>query len=285
MGGATLGVAPRPRPGESSDFFTVRTVRRQAGTAEGSPTHQTRGTGRHIRAMGFQPVIDASLATVLGVGFLLGVRHATEADHVAAVSTFVAEHRTVGRSCLLGAFWGAGHALALGVAGMAMIVFRVTLSPAIERMLETAVALLLIGLGVRALLRAAPITLHRHRHLHGTGVHTHVHLHVGRASDHEHVHLGDVGRRPFVVGIVHGLAGSGAIVLLVLATVRSPLVALLYIVVFGLGATVGMLAMSGLVAVPLALTARRSRMARTIVSAATGIVSVAVGLALLRGSP
>jgi ABC-type nickel/cobalt efflux system permease component RcnA len=226
--------------------------------------------------------MDTSLTAALGVGFLLGLRHAADADHVAAVSAFVAQHRSLARSCLLGTFWGAGHTAALLVAGGATIAFKLTISPAVERGLETLVAFVLVLLGGQVLLRSlGSVELHRHDHAHGDQVHRHVHAHVGAHSTHGHTHLLRLGRRPFLVGVLHGMAGSAALVLLVLSTIAHPLGGLLYIVVFGVGSTVGMLCLSGLIALPLALTAGRGTALNRILQVAAGASSLGLGLWLV----
>jgi hypothetical protein len=198
--------------------------------------------------------IDPSLTAALGVGFLLGLRHATDADHIAAVSTFVSRDRSVLRSCLVGTCWGAGHTLAVLAAGLAAIVFKLTISAEMEKAFETIVALVLIVLGGHVLLRS-----------------------LGPAPPRAPVHLG----RPFVVGMLHGLAGSAALMLLVLATIPGPLAGLLYIAVFGIGSTAGMLALSGLIAVPFVLTAGRSDRWHTAIRAAAGSVSLILGIWLV----
>ena len=170
--------------------------------------------------------MDTSLTAALGLGLLLGLRHALDADHVAAVSTFVSQHKSVVRSCLLGAFWGAGHTMALLAAGVAVIAFKLTISPEVEQGLETAVAFVLILLGGHAPLKSVgAIALHRHEHTHDGWSHSHVH--VG-STDSKHVHLLRLGGRPFLVGLLHGLAGSAALMLLVLTTIPSPVGGLVY---------------------------------------------------------
>ena len=202
--------------------------------------------------------MDTSFMAALGVGFVLGMRHAADADHLVAVSTFVSQDRSWARSCVLGTFWGAGHTVALFLAGTVVIGFKLTISPAMERAFETLVALVLILLGSHVLLRT-----------------------MAGSAPRPHTHLFRAGRRPFLVGMLHGLAGSAALMLLVLATIPSPLAGLLYIAVFGLGSTLGMLALSGLIAVPFVLTAKRSAHATAAIQVGAGLVSVVFGVWLV----
>jgi len=227
--------------------------------------------------------MDVSLVTALGLGLLLGLRHALDADHVAAVSTLVARERGFVPSCLLGAFWGAGHTLALLGAGIAVITFKLTITPGLEDALERTVGLVLVLLGGHVLLRAlGELRVHGHEHTHGGGAHRHVHVHVG-SPDAAHVHLFRVGGRPFVVGLLHGLAGSATLTLLVLGTIASPISALAYILVFGIGSTAGMLLLSGLVGLPVALAAGGARRLQTAIQIVAGIGSVALGIWMLAG--
>ena len=208
--------------------------------------------------------MDTSLTAALSVGFLLGVRHATDADHIAAVSTFVSDDRGWIRSCLIGTCWGAGHTAALLIAGLVTIGLKITISPALEQTFEMLVACVLILLGGHVVLRAMA---HDQR------------------TPHDHRHLLAAGRRPFLVGLLHGMAGSAALMLLVLATIPSPVAGLVYIVVFGIGSTAGMLALSGLIAVPFALARHRSPHAHTAIRVGAGLASVVLGLWLVAASP
>jgi hypothetical protein len=200
--------------------------------------------------------MDTSLTAALGIGFLLGLRHATDADHVAAVSTFVAQHRSLAKSCLLGTFWGAGHTVALLTAGVATIAFKLTISPAVERGLETLVGFALIALGGQVLLGGA---------------------HSGGG----HIYMLRAGRRSFLVGLLHGLAGSAALMLLVLSTIAHPLGGLLYITMFGVGSTAGMLLLSGIIALPFVLTAGRWTAVNTVIRRVAGAGSLGLGLYLV----
>jgi len=218
---------------------------------------------------------DTSLPAALGIGFLLGLRHATDADHIAAVATFVSRDRGLLRSCLVGTFWGAGHTAALLTAGLATIIFKITISPAVEKTLEIVVAMVLIVLGVHVLLRVlAPVRQHRHGQTNSGTL-------DGDADVHQHRHVLTFGSRPFLIGLLHGLAGSAALTLLVLATISSPLASVLYIVVFGIGSTAGMLAVSGLIALPFLLTAGRVDRLNTLIRATAGASSVILGVWLV----
>jgi ABC-type nickel/cobalt efflux system permease component RcnA len=225
--------------------------------------------------------MDTSLPVALGLGFLLGLRHAMDGDHVAAVSSLVSEHRSLARSCLLGAFWGVGHTTALLAAGVAILGLRLIIPPEVERALEMVVACVLIFLGGRVLLRSLGIVaVHSHAHVHGDQAHRHVHFHRGAAHGHDHADILHMGRRPFLLGILHGLAGSAALALLVVAAMPSALGGFLYIVVFGAGSTAGMLLLSGLIGVPFAVTAGRSPRALALLQSAAGTASVILGLVL-----
>ena len=226
--------------------------------------------------------MDASLIAALGLGFLLGLRHAMEPDHVAAMSTFVSQERTLLRSCLRGAFWGMGHTAALLGAGVAVIAFKLHIPPAFERGVETVIALVLILLGGHVLLRAlGALSLHSHEHVHEGVPHRHVHVHVGPDAVHDHVHLFAGARRPLLLGLLHGLGGGGALVLVVLTTLPSPAAAFLYILVFGLGSTAGMLVLSGLMGVPFALLAGNSGRAAIVLQIVVGAISIVIGMGML----
>jgi high-affinity nickel permease len=229
--------------------------------------------------------MDVSLVTALGLGLTLGLRHALDADHVAAVSTLVARERGLARSCLLGAFWGAGHTLALLGAGIAVVGFKLTITPGLEAALERAVGLVLVVLAGHVLLRAlGGMLVHGHEHAHGGVTHRHAHAHLG-SPDAGHVHLVRLGGRPFLVGLLHGLAGSAALTLLVLGTIPSPIGALVYILVFGVGSTAGMLLLSGLVGLPVALLAPGAHRLRTAIQVVAGAGSAALGIWMLAGPP
>jgi len=227
--------------------------------------------------------MDVSLVTALGLGLTLGLRHALDADHIAAVSTLVTRERGLVRSCLLGAFWGAGHTLALLGAGIAVLAFKLTITPGLEAALERIVGLVLVVLGSHVLLRAVGgVLLHAHDHAHDGVTHRHTHLHLGSPAG-AHVHLVRLGGRPFLVGLLHGLAGSAALMLLVLGTIPSPIGALVYLFVFGVGSTAGMLLLSGLLGLPMALAAPGARRLQAAIQVVAGVGSAALGIWMLVG--
>jgi len=231
--------------------------------------------------------MDASVAATLGLGFLLGIRHALDPDHIVAVAALASQYRRLSVSCLLGVFWGLGHSTALLVAGATVIALKLTISPRVERGLEIGVALVLIVLGGHVLLRTfGGAVVHRHTHSHGGGRHTHFHLHAHDhpAGDHahtSHVHWLDLGARPFLVGLLHGMAGTAAIMLLVASTLSSAMAGLAYIAVFGLGSTLGMLVLSGVIGLPFVMTSYRSASLQRMVQGTAGAASLLLGVFLV----
>ena len=226
--------------------------------------------------------MDTSVTAALGLGFLLGVRHALDADHVAAVTAMVSRQHGLARSCLLGTFWGAGHTSALLVAGALVLGLKLTISPDVERGLEQAVAAVLVLLGGHVALTAlAAFTIHGHAHVHADGVaHHHRHVHVAGAPEHDHPGLLRIGGRPFLIGMVHGLAGSAGLMLLVLGAMPTVAGGLLYVLVFGVGSTAGMLLLSGLISVPFAMLAVRSVRAQAMLQVLAGLASLVLGVVL-----
>jgi high-affinity nickel-transport protein len=245
-----------------------------------------------------------SALVILGIGFFLGMRHATDPDHVVAVSTIVSRERSISRAGWIGVLWGVGHTLTILAVGAAIILFGVAIPPRLGLTLEFSVALMLILLGVLNLTGAMRSISDRfspthpqhhgtHAHLHSHGDYAHVHAHA-HGSDREH-HGSEVepprwlaapfarlglfhSLRPFLVGIVHGLAGSAAVALLVLSTIREPRWAIFYLLVFGVGTIVGMMLMTLLFSLPFTVAANRfAWLSRSLVTA-TGVVSLVFGL-------
>jgi hypothetical protein len=213
------------------------------------------------------------------LGLLLGMRHALEPDHLTAVSTLVVEHHGVRRGALLGVFWGLGHTGALLTVGLLLALLHAKLPQGLSDAFELGVAIMLVGLGVRTVRRSLSEALRGNPHEHRHGRHSHVH-----ATEQEHVHVGHwtFATRSLVVGIVHGLAGSGALTVLVLAGMHSAFARLTYLAVFGAGSIVGMALLSGFAGWPLARIGQNGRLARGVMLA-TGALSI--GLGFVWGAP
>ncbi|MGH9942748.1 MAG: sulfite exporter TauE/SafE family protein [Pyrinomonadaceae bacterium] len=226
---------------------------------------------------------------ILGFGLIYGLRHATEVDHVVAVSTIVSEHRKLWRSALVGGLWGAGHTASLVLVGALVLALRVAIPERVGEWLEFSVALMIIALGVltfaRSLRGRASVHVHQHQHEDGGGEHAHVHFHEPGA-EHEppaaavaHTHtVSRIGLKPLVVGAVHGLAGSAALTILVLTQIESTMLGLLYLSVFGLGSIAGMMLMSGLIGLPFAYGTRRLAGFHRGLQTIAGALSIAFGL-------
>ena len=225
--------------------------------------------------------MEASLFAAFGLGLLLGIQHALDPDHLIAVSTIVSEQKNFKWASLIGAFWGLGHTTTLFIVGMLVIGLRVTIPPRLGSSLELLVALMLVILGVNVLRKSfGAERVHLHTHSHNPETHTHFHVHENPKQDHGHGHPFKAMRRPFIVGMVHGLAGSAALMLLVLSTIESPLGGLLYIVIFGLGSVGGMLLLSGIISLPFILTAQRFSLMNRWIRVTAGVASITFGLFL-----
>ena len=212
-----------------------------------------------------------SLLPIAALGFVLGTRHATDPDHVVAVGTIVSRERTIRGAALVGILWGLGHTFTILLAGGAIVFFGLVVPLRVGLTMELSVALMLIGLGAWSLVG------------------------VRRQSTDPHaleISLGPLDRRfgglglyraarPFVIGVVHGLAGSAAVALLVVATIHDPLLSLAYLLVFGLGTIAGMMLITVAIALPFAYTARSLRGVNRSLALAAGLLSVGFGLFLV----
>src|SRR5262245_6167257 len=240
--------------------------------------------------------------------------HATDADHVVAVSTIVSRQRNLAGAARIGALWGVGHTLTVFLVGGAIILFNLAISPRFALMTELAVALMLIALGVMTLAQVArhvretmlpalanglsghtqPGNLpgpHLHMHVHGDYVHRHKHGHAADNHGHADTPQGWLDRklgglsvyqavRPIAIGVVHGLAGSGAIALLVLAQIRDPLLSVVYLLLFGVGTVAGMMLVTSVIAVPFALSRERLPYLNLWLQLAAGLLSLGLGVYL-----
>ena len=228
-----------------------------------------------------------TLPSLLGLGLVLGVKHALDVDHLAAVSTLATERRSLLSASLVGAWWGVGHTLALLAAGVAVIGLRLEISVRTARLLELGVAVMLIGLGVRALWtlvrglrRGQRVPVHVHQHGPRLPVHAHAHAPVVRPAVPQHHGIAR-GAQPLLVGMMHGLAGSASLMLFVLSAIPSPALGFAYLGVFGVGSLGGMVLMSAVVSVPAHLTAQRFVRTHLAVRGVAGVASVACGVVMV----
>jgi ABC-type nickel/cobalt efflux system permease component RcnA len=216
---------------------------------------------------------------VAGLGLLLGMRHSTDPDHVVAVSTIVSKQRSIRQAGLIGTIWGLGHTLTIFAVGSMIILFGVVIPPRLGLSMEFSVALMLILLGVLNLTGVMQrLTRYLSRNQQplalSSKAETLLDRSVGRFGIYQCV-------RPLVIGIVHGLAGSAAVALLVLSTIHSPVWATVYLLIFGAGTMVGMMCMTAVMAVPLAYAGSRFTSVSRIFSVASGVVSVCFGFFLV----
>lgn len=220
-----------------------------------------------------------STFSVLFIGFVLGLRHATEADHLAAVSTIVSEKKNLFTASIVGGLWGVGHTISLFAVGLVVIFLKLQITESIETKLEACVGLMLVILGANALRKLLKSEkIHAHTHEHGEQAHVHFHTHADERSEESHHRFSP---RSVVVGMVHGLAGSAALMLLIVPTIQSPLVAVSYILVFGIGSIGGMMAMSLLIGLPFHFTANRFDVLNKGIRLCAGIFSLGLGFSII----
>jgi sulfite exporter TauE/SafE len=211
---------------------------------------------------------ELSTFTVLAIGFVLGLQHATEADHLAAVSTIVSEKKNLFTASIIGGLWG-----------ILVIFLKLQISESVEAKLEACVGLMLVILGLNALRKLLQAKkIHFHTHEHGAHVHTHIHTHEDETVERSHHRFSP---RSVVIGMVHGLAGSAALMLLVVPTIPSPWVALLYILVFGVGSIGGMMAMSFLIGLPFHFTVTRFDLLNKVIRLCAGVFSLGLGFSII----
>jgi high-affinity nickel-transport protein len=252
--------------------------------------------------------------SLLFLGFFLGMRHATDADHVVAIATIVSRERSMARSALIGAAWGVGHTITVLAVGAAIIVFGVVIPPRLGLSMEFAVGIMLVVLGLMTLTglgRAAGAAagqarvadghaqedLHDHLHAHGDYLHRHLHGHGQQAHGHaeertplawlDRSRLGWIARRgwlrPFAVGLVHGLAGSAAVALMVLTIIRDPAPAIGYLLLFGIGTIGGMMLITLALSAPFAFTSSNLPKFNWRLRVASGLISFVFGVVLIYG--
>lgn len=221
---------------------------------------------------------ELSTFSVLFLGFVLGLTHAIEADHLAAVSAIVSEKKNLLTAAIIGGFWGLGHTISLFVVGALMIFLKLQISETTEARLEAIVGGMLVLLGINALYKIYTAKeIHAHTHEHGSRAHTHVHLHDGEKEESHH----RFSPRSVVIGMIHGLAGSAGLMLIVIPSISSPTLALFYILIFGIGSIAGMMLMSLLIGLPFHFTANKFDFLNKTVRVCAGLFSFLLGISII----
>lgn len=225
------------------------------------------------------------MLSVLTLGLMIGMRHALEADHVAAVASLATRSRSVKETTRLGIAWGMGHTITLFVIGSAVLLMGTLVPPTLAQGLELAVGVMLLLLGLDVLRRLIRDGIHVHVHQHNGQRHVHAHDHqapvIHDMDAHRHAHRAPVPWRALCVGLIHGMAGSAALVVLTLSTIQSAWQGVLYIVLFGVGSIVGMAALSAVIALPLRFTARRVAWFYKGLSGTIGVLTVLLGASVI----
>lgn len=247
-----------------------------------------------------------SLLSIIALGFFLGMRHATDPDHVIAVTTIVARHSTIKGASLIGALWGVGHTLTIIAVGGSIVLLGWVIPARIGLSMEFSVALMLILLGIMNLtgflqwingrfssVHGDQVEPQSHLHIYGDYIHLHRRRHDPESRDRDtkdtpltwfERHFGRIGPyqfvRPLVVGIVHGLAGSAAVALLVLATIRDPHWAAVYLLVFGIGTIAGMMVITAAIGLPVLCAGKVSAPIGRGLRVSSGLISLGFGLFL-----
>ena len=219
---------------------------------------------------------------ILSLGFLLGMQHALEPDHIAAVSSIAARRTHVGDIVKHGLTWGLGHTLTLFLFAGAAILLGHAIPETVAQPIETAVGVMLVGLGAHVWWRLWRDRVHFHTHSHGDGMtHFHAHSHAGDILPHvraAHSHAHGFRWRTLLVGLMHGMAGSAARLVLTVSQAPNPVIGLGYVALFGDGSMIGMGVLSSVIAVPLAASARWLTWANRGLQMAVGAVTIAIGI-------
>ena len=225
-------------------------------------------------------MLESNFLTFLSVGFLLGLRHALDADHLAAVSTVLAERPSVRASGLVGLWWGVGHTLTLMLVGAVVLASGLHIPGPFALLAESGVGLLLVVLGGTLALKLVRERWHLHSHVHDGEPHVHLHSHQ-RQADHAHPHWARQSLRPLLIGMAHGVAGSAALMLVIVSNTSGIGQGLLYIAVFGIGSIGGMLAIGLTLSVPVVYSRAIGQRAFFAVQGAASLGSVGLGLWML----
>lgn len=215
--------------------------------------------------------------TFLTTGFLLGLQHSVDTDHVIAVSTMVSESRNLKKSAILGAFWGMGHTTTLLITGFFILILKLTLLIKFSNLFESLVGLVLIYLGVSLGVKVRKEQLHVHSHEHDGRKHIHLHSHKeSKAHNHNH--------KAYLTGLAHGLAGTASLMLIILSAASSTLVGLIFILLFGFGSMLGMSVIAFLVNIPFSLSEKKFLLLNKGLKFIVASISIVFGLLLLNST-
>jgi ABC-type nickel/cobalt efflux system permease component RcnA len=221
---------------------------------------------------------------VLGLGFMIGMKHALEADHIAAVASLATGSRSINETTKLGVAWGLGHTITLFLVGTVVLLADMLVPETVAHYLEFAVGVMLTVLGIDVMVRMTRRKAHFHTHDHGGSHHFHAHRHAPKArhdkTAHGHNHPSGLPLRALLVGLIHGLAGSAALVLLALSTITSLWLGLTYMLLFGVGSIVGMAMLSCAIALPLRFTADRLTWAWRGLTVGIGAITMVLGVSV-----
>lgn len=223
---------------------------------------------------------DAELLTILGLGFVLGLRHALDTDHIAAVSTVLAQRPSVRASGMIGLSWGLGHTFVLLLVGALVLVLRVQISESVALAAEFGVGAMLVVLGSALAVKLSREQWHLHAHEHDGERHLHLHSHQ-LITDHRHPHWLRDSVQPLCIGMAHGLAGSAALLLVVLSTAKSLITGLLYIAIFGAGSILGMMLIGLAISVPVLWSLSVGRRVFLAVQGLASLGSIGLGITIM----
>ncbi|HSB45049.1 MAG TPA: hypothetical protein VLD60_08560 [Nitrospira sp.] len=225
-------------------------------------------------------MIEPSFLTLLSLGFMLGLRHALDSDHVAAVSTVLTQRPSLKASGLIGFSWGIGHTLILLLVGLIVLWFRVPVPELLAQVAEGAVGVMLVVLGGLLGVKLFKERWHVHQHDHDGSRHVHLHSHAV-VVDHGHPHWWRESVRPLCIGMAHGLAGSAALLLLVVSSARSVMEGLVYIMVFGCGSILGMMLIGLALSLPVVWSLQLGRPVFLAIQGLASLGSVGLGLSIV----
>ncbi|HAI07970.1 MAG TPA: urease accessory protein UreH [Dehalococcoidia bacterium] len=230
-----------------------------------------------------EQLAELGLLAALVLGILLGSKHSLDPDHVVAVSTIVSEYKNPLRSFWVGISWGLGHTTTLLIIGIVIIALRLTIPERMALLFEFTVGVMLVGLGIQVIYSFRKKKVHQHAHGHEEEAHHHFHSH-SKSPEHvpEHHNTHGIGkpflrRKSYVIGLVHGVAGSAALTLLVLASIESPIAGLAYILLFGLGSVLSMGIMTVIIGLPFVMSAGRLPNFNRTIQFAVGSLSILFG--------